>query len=686
MNILDLEIKYSELQEFLSGHYSQRAKLFKISDFIFQVFQLQTPNTAEAYLSELLPQLLDYISSLELRGNNPKDLNILLDQLEQIKKYKFAEISLALIEHNISSIKSQINLLNDWLNGINTSKKARAIYFPLLEKTESGYSNGFLESIEVEIKPGENSFYITPSESESDKGLERQVKISWQIALNICKRYTHKIKSSHTVFIHFINKYGIYSGSSLGVALTLGFVEALLKYYNTSITINTNSNIAFTGEIDEAGIIKTSDDNIIKEKVKTVFYSDIEIFVIPASSFQIAKVELNSQKKNYPKRNLGLIGIESVDDLLNRRNIVDIRKQKIVIRTGKFVKRNWASALSIILLTIFFTYLFAFDFDENPVSYNSDGSKIYFKNKNGKVLWSVNFISLFNESENPNYLKNKILILDTNNDGINEILMIGNDHKFLNCYSSDHKLIWQYRFDDQVFSQREIMDQEYGMNIIDTCTVFGEKSVYLSSSNFDSFASAIYRISPVSGKRLKGTFWASGHIMACNIINSVSNPLKLIEGVGYDNGYEDLVYFVCRLDTITKVRLSTSEYLIKNFPLADMKYYIRIRKTDYDNYYEQRTPLYLQGSFDHQILDTTTSFATALHNQNAILEVGYKLTGNSNNIKIVIGSDFRIQRDTLVKHGILKEPYTDTEEYKEIIKNNILYWLNGKWVKRNELD
>ncbi|MDT3697620.1 MAG: hypothetical protein ROY99_14645 [Ignavibacterium sp.] len=45
-----------------------------------------------------------------------------------------------------------------------------------------------------------------------------------------------------------------------------------------------------------------------------------------------------------------------------------------------------------------------------------------------------------------------------------------------------------------------------------------------------------------------------------------------------------------------------------------------------------------------------------------------------------------MQRDTLVAHGVLKPPYTDTEEYKEIVKNNILYWQNGNWVKREELE
>lgn len=39
----------------------------------------------------------------------------------------------------------------------------------------------------------------------------------------------------------------------------------------------------------------------------------------------------------------------------------------------------------------------------------------------------------------------------------------------------------------------------------------GKKSLVLISNNLDSFSSAIYRIDLRTGKRLPGTFWASGH-------------------------------------------------------------------------------------------------------------------------------------------------------------------------------
>ncbi|MCZ7615549.1 MAG: hypothetical protein M5T52_18885 [Ignavibacteriaceae bacterium] len=68
------------------------------------------------------------------------------------------------------------------------------------------------------------------------------------------------------------------------------------------------------------------------------------------------------------------------------------------------------------------------------------------------------------------------------------------------------------------------------------------------------------------------------------------------------------------------------------------------------------------------------------------MQIGYDVSYNLKDINIVVGSDFRVVRDTLVAHGLLNPPYTDTEEYKELLKSKILYWKNGKWVKKEELE
>ena len=80
------------------------------------------------------------------------------------------------------------------------------------------------------------------------------------------------------------------------------------------------------------------------------------------------KVEekLKELQAEYPKRNLKIIGLTDLHDLFDRRQVVDIRKQKLIVRSGKFVKNNWISAVATVLLAMVFAYLYVMDFDDNP--------------------------------------------------------------------------------------------------------------------------------------------------------------------------------------------------------------------------------------------------------------------------------------------------------------------------------
>lgn len=254
------------------------------------------------------------------------------------------------------------------------------------------------------------------------------------------------------------------------------------------------------------------------------------------------------------------------------------------------------------------------------------------------------------------------------------------------CYNSKGEEVWNYIFQDTVLSDREILNTEYTVNILDTVTFKGQKSLLLYASNCPSFSSAIFRLDLKTGKRLPGTFWASGHIMDGTVKDIDNDGKKEIAGVGYENGYEDFVFFAYELDTLIKVRPTTEQYLIRNYPVSKMKSYIRFPKTDFDNYFEVRTPGYVLNSFADDENNKKFIFSTAFPKTVDDAKVGYEVNYNLKDIDVVILSTFRVRRDTLVTHGKLEPPYTDTEEYKNIIKSKILYWRDGNWVKREELD
>jgi hypothetical protein len=600
----------------------------------------------------------------------------------------------------ISRPKEDVDKLKKILNGEQIEPVEPKAFFPLLDEegmTETGITIGILESVTIKISKTKtaNKFIIVPSEKEIEEKINEQVKLSWMNAMRIAKKYVRKIHPYHEVIISFDNKAGFCKGNSLGTALTIEFIEELLKTYNSPVAVNVGNDIAFTGGLDETGRITNTSGKIIKQKTELIFFSDISHFAVPKAEEAAATEKLNELKQNYPNRELKITGVEDLNDLLNRRNLVEIKKINPAVRSAKFARKNWVVLSTILILTAIISFFILRDIDTNPISFTADGNKLYIKNRSGKVLWEKDVAIPKHLTESLNYLMSVAKIVDINSDGKNEVVLCGEqktnsgdslDYSGVRCYNYEGDIIWRFSFSDKVFSKREELNSDYNSILLDTLTINGEKSLFSISSNKTSFSSAIYRINIKNGERLTGTFWSSGHVLR-GIIKDVDIDGKAeILAIGYDNGYEDVVFFVYEADTLTKVRPTIEDYLIRSLPFSKMKAYVRFPKTDFDIYNNTRTPRILDGHFsdDENRKKYVFAFENARNYTDATL--CYEINYNLKDIDIIVNSDFRVQRDTLVAHGILKPPYTDTKEYMDLIKSKILYWQNGKWVKREELN
>lgn len=694
MKILELEKEYIELQRFLTEPSSRRTKLIRIFEFYDLVLTSSNPNMIEVYISEFLPKYFTFMKLVKIRGLNPDILVNLEDQLIKISKFDFVLNYKQEVEDSFKVLKTKSELLSLWMNGHSTNPENNLIYFPVLEKSESTRVLGFLEIIKVVISAGENKFIIEPAESEEDDLLEKQLHLCWDVAVAYCKKHIKKIKTNHTVELKFENKLGVYVGNSFGIALTLAFIEALLKHYNSSTIVNVNDCIAVTGGIDKNSQILSIGKTTIESKVETVFYSDTHIFCLPKTDEIWAEKKLLELKKLYPNRDLKIVGLTDLDDLLNRRNVVDIRRQKVIVRTAKVIKKNWVNAIATMLLAILFAFLFAMDFDDNPALLESDGTTLFVKNKNGKVLWTKR-VDLGGIEISNSELLTTARILDTDGDKINEILLTQKiddkslklkDYSCVYCYDKKGKIIWIYEFKDSVISNREELKPDYTVKMVDTLKIYSKENLLLISNNLTSYTSAIFRINLKTGKRLPGTTWTAGHILEGEVKDIDNDGKKEFIGIGYDNGYEDAVFWGCEIDSLLKMRPTTEDYFLRNMSVAEMKVYIRFPKIDYDYYKQIRTPTIISANFSDSQSQQEYRFSVGENAKIEIPNLSYKINYNLKDIDVIVTSGFRVRRDSLVAKGILNPPFTDTEEYKNIIKSNILYWKNGKWVKRNELD
>jgi hypothetical protein len=696
-NLLELESLRSELIEKTFNTSSNNLRLFLYQHYFEKILSLNNPNFEEAFLKEFLDGYISCISKFEGIGVEPEISKKLLEQLKILSQLNIASESLTAFNSEINRIERQIEKLTLILEAKDIEDgETHKAFFPLIDRDAPTGFYGIIDSISIRISKSADAdkFIIVPSEKEIEKKIFEQCKKSWFVAIELSKKFIKKTSKHHEVIISFDKKEGLYEGNSLGIALTISFLERLLKIYNPVYIINIKEQSAFTGGVTETGEVLCTSEEIIKRKVAAIFFSETTTFVFPKCEETYAYFALTQLKKSYPDRKLKLVPAEDITDVLNRRDIVDIKKQKVIVRTGKFVKKNWISAVATVLLAILFAYLFVMDFDDNPTSFITDGQSIFFKNKNGKILWKKDFKLSIKYIDSPNYLKGLVKIVNIDSDEQNEVLFAQlDDGPFsekgssdIKCYTAKGELIWRYSFADTISSMREKMLPYYGLIIIDTLSVNGVKNLFVRANNSQSFSSAIFRINLETGERLPGTFWCSGHTYA-GIIKDINNDEKKdILCVGLDNGYEDAVFFGYEIDTLTKVRLSTDEYLIRGHKISDLITYIRFPKTDYDEYKKFRTPGIAGESFKDFKGSRFYQFYTSDYLNNYCSCLWYQVDYNLKDVNIIIDSRFRVMRDSLVSHGALPLPNTDTPEYVDIQKNRILYLKNSKWVKRKELD
>lgn len=379
---------------FLENTSSRRLKAKRISEFFALLMEQKPISLAESYLLEFLPKYLDYLKSFSPFGVEPNfSQNIISLNEKLINLIVPTEFKDQLISSN-EKVQKDLETLFDILNGNEKSQYLeRKVLFPVIEDNQQENNDivlGAIDSLTIKITRAKrkDKFIVVPSENEKDKQLEEQIHTCWLKAKDYCKKYVKRIAEHHEVIISFDENLGVYRGESLGSALIIGFVEELLKHYNSQIVLIPTGNAAFTGGLKENGELNPVTKDIIEKKVEIAFFSNCGTLAVPKPDEPFALYKLDELKKEFPASTLTVVGVKDVAEILLRRDLVEIKKQKLIVRTGKFVKKNWVSAVVTVLLAVLFGYLFVVDWDVNPAILTTDGGILFVKNKNGKILWT----------------------------------------------------------------------------------------------------------------------------------------------------------------------------------------------------------------------------------------------------------------------------------------------------------
>ena len=678
MDFTVLEQKYSNLLESLGEPSSNRIKQLKIIEYVDSFLSLSNPNLLEAYLIELLPQYIYLIKSVKIRGLNPSVLSSLLDQVHKIRDLKFTSQYHTQLDESLIYLTRKYEQIISWLNNPGKDVQDNKIYFPVIEMISEESVTGFLEIIRIEISNGENQFFVEPYSSDIDYNIQEQIHFCWNIAISYCKKYLNNIKPSHTVRLIFENRLGVYKGSSLGSALTFAFIEAILKHYNAPVIINTKGIVALSGGIDRDNNIISIGYEFIEKKVETVFYSDAKLFCIPKVDEVLAEEKLKSLSEKYPKRKLKIIGIEDLEDLLSRRNIVEIKKYNWFERTLRYIINKWQSFLIASIFSVILLFIFAIDFDDNPIMFEQDGKLLNIQNKNGKVLWTarLNFDPKSGIDDRRRYSRK---IVDINGDGINEVILAEEELDFKNydtgrvvCFDKDKNLIWEYYFRDTVSTFKK-WTNNYQISIIDTSTLNGTKVLFLVARNIPNFANAIFKLELLTGKRFDSlsTLWNAGGITNAMIgVFNEDNKKEMIVA-GLNNGFERAVLFSVDLDKIMGQTPSPERYIFNNIPKAELNKYILLPNSDYGKLYHRSNLVPSNGLY--YASNSKEIVAQTLDGNDKPILFYYGFNTELNFLWVDCADNAQHLRDSLVIQGILNPPLTNTEEYFKILEESIEY-------------
>lgn len=255
-DLFELEALRTELIEKSNNTSSNNLKVFLYYNYFEKILSTNNPNFIEAFLTEFIDDYVHSITKFEVFGINPNLTQKIVAQIKNLSLLSIATQKLTSFNSEIKRIEAQLDKLNLILNGKDFEDGLEhKAFFPLIEKEASDIIFGCLDSVSTRINKASdgNKFIIVPSETELEKRIEEQVQTSWKIALELSKKYLKRLNKYHEVIISFDKRFGFYEGNSLGIALTLSFLEQLLKFYNPAYIIKIKEHSAFTGGVNDKG-------------------------------------------------------------------------------------------------------------------------------------------------------------------------------------------------------------------------------------------------------------------------------------------------------------------------------------------------------------------------------------------------------------------------------------------------
>ena len=534
---------------------------------------------------------------------------------------------------------------------------------------------------------------INLKEAEIVKHLNHIVKIA--------KNHHLMSKNNQKYFnftFYFKEKDYIYSGSSLGIG-------AVCLSYN-SILINTLRNyyykffedVVFSAEIDENGNLLKLNSEVIKQKLKTVFYSRYRKFVIPEENIIDVNEELVKLNSLYPNRQLKIIPLRNFQDVFKNLDIIEKCKLSVPRKIKANYKRYYLPVnISLSFLALFVLAFFVFNYlipriDKNPVSMKFVYDKFQAVNKYDIPVFERKYIPVDTSLKLSKFIiESKYIIKDVDADNVNEIIMTGDigdfdtNRRTVFCFNSDNTIKWEYKFPPQkvYFNNTDFGKDEPEPDFLGThhlLKVNDDKGFIVSGALNHYFAYFLYLMDYQGNP--KSVFWSAGHLSTANSVFDVDLDGKeeiLFGGTSNKNEFRGAVIVIFDQDFISGSTPMTDP--LKDGKPGLEKYFIVFPRSILKKWAMTNQNMVIQiknnnsGNFHVVVLEYE--------------DIG-KLSGNSpfllfhfdkdlNLFKVGSSSSFDNQIEIRKNNGELPANF-DLNAHLDSLKKSVLYWDGDKFV------
>ncbi len=476
------------------------------------------------------------------------------------------------------------------------------------------------------------------------------------------------------------------TGNSIGIAFAVGAVIAIAKREELREAFAVQPSVAFTGAVGADGTVEPIDGEGLRSKLERAHNNRLNYVAIPRAHVTEAYETVRELERRSPGHTLNIVGADTIDAILNDRNLIDREHRPIVAYTAARVRKgmnNPKVGLPVLLsllaiLAILIIPWITSRLDTNPATVEIKGKGILVKNQHGRTLWGKEYQcdSLFRDTDDWQ-------VYDLDGDGENEVLI----EPPTRCPSPDNPKLFVYSSDGALRFSRDcaIWDQYPGDNVPRLCYAAGPLAVIPD----DSGPVIVTMASENNPSRAHIRTWTASGDSTGWYINAGISSFRLARDLDGD-GTKELLFtgYNVRMSASALFVLKTAgskgvsppyhdpQYDLSRVTPGNQLHYVIFHRTDLS--VADTCPYNAPGEFRSESDSSFRMDVLDGHDTTARCHVEYYLDWNLRAVRVDISDAFRVRRQQAANDGRL--PHIDWSPYLRHVRDTVTYWAPAGWV------